>query len=105
MLGITGAIVATAAMFLPAAVLMFILCHHYERLKSGTKVQDFLAGVVPAVIGMILSAAVLLSKDTLHGWQTYALSAVSLLLLVRWRLHPVFVLALGALAGATSVLR
>jgi chromate transporter len=105
MLGITGAIVATAAMFLPAAILMFILCHQYERLKSGTKVQDFLAGVVPAVIGMILSAAVLLSKDTLHSWQSYALSAVSLLLLVRWRLHPIFVLALGALARATSILR
>ena len=84
---------------------MFILCHQYERLKSGTKVQDFLAGVVPAVIGMIISAAVLLSKDTLHSWQSYVLSAVSLLVLIRWRLHPVFVLALGALAGATSILR
>ncbi len=67
--------------------------------------QDFLAGVVPAVIGMILSAAVLLSKDTLHSWQAYVLAVISLLLLIRWRLHPVFVLALGALAGATSMLR
>ena len=83
---------------------MFILCHQYERLKGGTKVQDFLAGVVPAVIGMIVSAAVLLSGGTLHSWQGYALGAVSLLLLVRWRLHPAFVLALGALAGAMSIL-
>jgi chromate transporter len=105
MLGITGAIVATAAMFLPAAVLMFILCHQYERMKRGTKVQDFLAGVVPAVIGMILSAAVLLSRETLHSWQGYVLAAASILLLIRWRLQPIFVLALGALAGATSILR
>ncbi len=102
--GITGALIATAALFLPAAILMFILCHQYERMKRGTKVQDFLAGVVPAVIGLIVSAAVLLSKDILHSWQTYALGIISLLLLIRWRLHPAFVLALGALAGATSML-
>jgi chromate transporter len=105
MLGITGALTATVALFLPAAVLMFILCQQYERMKRGTKVQDFLAGVVPAVIGLIVSAAVLLSRETLHSWQSYALCAVSLLLLIRWRLHPVFVLALGAVAGAASLLR
>jgi chromate transporter len=105
MLGITGALTATVALFLPAAVLMFILCHQYERMKRGTKIQDFLAGVVPAVIGLIVSAAVLLSRETLHSWQSYVLSIVSLLLLIRWRLHPVFVLTFGALAGATSLLR
>jgi len=84
--------------------LMFILCHQYERIKDGTKAQDFLAGVVPAVIGLILSAAVLLSIETLHSWQGYALAVVSILLLIRWRLQPIIVLALGALAGATSIL-
>jgi hypothetical protein len=67
----------------------------YERPKSGTKVPDFFAGIVPAVIGMILSETVLLSKDTLHSWQAYFLSAFRLLVPIRWRLHPAFVLALG----------
>jgi chromate transporter len=104
-LGIAGALTATLALFLPGVALMFILCHQYERIKDGTKAQDFLAGIVPAVIGLILSAAVLLSVETLHSWQGYALAAASILLLIRWRLQPIFVLALGALAGATSILR
>ncbi len=103
-LGITGALIATAALFLPAAVLMFVLCHQYERMKSSAKVQDFLAGVVPAVIGLILAAAVLLSREALRSWQGYALSLVSVLLLVRLRWHPAIVLAIGALAGAASLL-
>ena len=49
---------------LPAFVLMFIMCRQYERIKGGSKALDFLAGVVPAVIGLILSAAVLLSIVT-----------------------------------------
>lgn len=105
LLGIAGALTATAALFLPPAVLMFILCWQYEKMKSSSRVQDFLAGVVPAVIGLILSAAIVLSRGTLYSWQGCALSAVSLLLLTRWRWQPVFVLALGALTGATSILR
>ena len=35
----------------------------------------------------------------------YALAVVSILLLIHWRLQPIFVLALGALAGAASILR
>jgi chromate transporter len=100
-----SALTATLALFLPAFVLMFIMCRQYERIKGGSKAQDFLAGVVPAVIGLILSAAVLLSIETPYSWRGYALAAVSLVLLIRWRLQPIFVLALGALAGATSILR
>lgn len=103
--GIAGALIATLALFLPGVTLMSFLCHHYERMKRETKVQDFLAGVVPAVIGLIVAAGVLLSKGALPSWPSYALAAVSLLLLVAWRLHPAFVLALGAIAGASSILR
>jgi len=46
-----------------------------------------------------------LSFETLNSWQDCALAAASALLLIRWRLQPVFVLALGALLGATSIPR
>jgi chromate transporter len=104
-LGLAGAFTATAGVFLPGVALTFILCYQYERMKGGTKAQDFLAGVVPAAIGLILSAAVLLSRATLHSWQSFAWSAACLLLLVRWRVPPVLVLALCALVGAASMLR
>ena len=103
LLGIAGALVATAALFLPGTALTFILTHQYERMRGGAKAQDFLAGVVPAVIGLILSAGVLLSKQTMRSWQDCAVSAVCLMLMIRWRVPPVFVLALGALAGALGL--
>ncbi len=33
---------------------MTFLSHEYSRLKEGTRVQDFLAGVTPAVVGMVV---------------------------------------------------
>jgi chromate transporter len=100
-LGLAGAMVATVGLFLPGFALMCILCRQYEKMKGGAKTQDFLAGIAPAVIGLIFSAAVMLSREAIVSWHAWALAAISLLLLIRWRLHPVVVLAVGALAGAT----
>lgn len=101
--GIAGALVATVALYLPAIVLMLLLSREYDRLKERREVQAFLAGVVPAVIGLMLSTAVLLASGTLLSWRAYALAGFALLLLIRWRLHPVFVLALGAAAGVSAI--
>jgi len=101
--GIAGALVATGALYLPAVVLMLVLSREYDRLKERREVQAFLAGVVPAVIGLMLSTAILLGSGTLLSWRAYALAGLALVLLIRWRLHPVFVLALGAAAGAAAI--
>jgi chromate transporter len=102
--GIAGALVATGALYLPAVILMLVLCHEYERLKDRTETQAFLAGVIPAVIGLVLSTAILLASGTLHSWRAFVFAGLALLLLIRWRLHPVFVLAMGAVAGTAGIL-
>ena len=102
--GIAGALVATGALYLPAVVLMLVLCHQYERLKDRKETQAFLAGVIPAVIGLVLSTAILLASGTLHSWRSFVLAGFALLILIRWRVHPVFLLAMGAVAGTAGIL-
>ena len=102
--GIVGALVATGALYLPAVVLMLVLCHQYERLKDRRETQAFLAGVIPAVIGLVLSTAVLLASGTLHSWRAFAFAGLALLVLIRWNVHPACVLAVGAVAGAAAIL-
>jgi len=102
--GVAGALVATFALYLPAILLMLILCHEYERLKERTEAQAFLAGIVPAVIGLILSTAILLGSRALLSWRGYAFALFTLLALTRWKVPPVFVLALGAAAGTMTLL-
>lgn len=102
--GIVGALVATGALYLPAVILMLALCHQYERLKDRKETQAFLAGVIPAVIGLVLSTAVLLASGTLHSWRAFVFAGLALLVLIRWRVHPAFVLALGAAAGTAAIL-
>jgi len=103
--GIPGALAATAALFLPAIVLMGVLTHFYSRLRDLRRVQDLLSGLVPVMVGLILGAALLLAPGALHGLPGVGLFALALLLLVRWRWHPAFVLALGASMGMLGWIR
>jgi chromate transporter len=102
--GILGALIATGALYLPAVILMLVLCHEYERLKDRKETRAFLAGVIPGVIGLVLSTAILLVSETLHSWRAFAFAVLALYLLIRWKLHPALILALGAVAGAGRIL-
>ena len=102
--GIAGALVATGALYFPAVTVMLILCHEYERLKDRKETRAFLAGVIPAVAGLIVSTAILLASGTLHSWRAFAFAALALLILIRWKVHPAFVLAVGAAAGSAAIL-
>jgi chromate transporter len=100
---VAGALVATLALFTPSLILMTFLSQGYSRLKEGARVQDFLAGVTPAVVGMVVSAAVLLTPGALHGFAGWALLATAFLLLARFHWHPAWLLAAGAALGAAGI--
>ena len=103
--GVTGALVATLALFTPSLILMTFLSHGYSRLKDGQYIHDFLGGVTPAVVGMVVSAALLLGTGILHGLAGWGLLAIALLLLARFQWHPAWILAIGAALGATGIVR
>jgi chromate transporter len=97
--GVAGALVATAALLAPATGLMLLLSAQYERYRDEPRVRQFLAGVNPAVTGLIVSAAVLLGGSAIASWRGWILCGVSLVLLRKFRWHPAFVLAIGFAAG------
>lgn len=99
--GVPGALLATAALFAPATILMLLISSLYERLRHQRFAQDFLAGVEPAVIGLIVAAAIVLAPSciSLARPVSVGLGVLGVVLLVRFQWHPALVLLLGAIAG------
>jgi chromate transporter len=99
--GIVGGLVATVALFLPATILMLFISHYYQILRNVKQIKDFLAGINPAVVGLILSAAITLAPTALQWSHPFSivLCVIALALLARWKWHPAFVLGIGALTG------
>ena len=103
--GLTGALVSTVAVFLPAFVLMVLVSLSLDRFRSSPGIQAFLRGLQPAVVGLMAAATATLAR---HGVQD-ALGAVvavaAFLLLWRLRVNPIWiVLGAGTLGVAQALL-
>lgn len=97
--GVAGALVATAALFLPGLLWMLFLSRQYELRRDQPLAQRFLAGVNPAVAGLVLSAAFVLGKGSMTSWPHWVAASVAFVLLAWARIHPAPVMAAAALTG------
>ena len=102
--GVAGALTATAALFAPGMALMAFLSRGYEQYRGDRRAQRLLAGVNPAVAGVIAAAAVSLSAGAMVSWRGWLAGAAALALLGKLRWHPAFVLAAGAALGYAGLL-
>jgi chromate transporter len=98
-----GALIATAVLFAPGFALMLVISHRYARFREDRRAKRFLSGINPTVAGLIFAAAILLALGALASWRGPLLCGISLVLLARFRWHPAFVLAIGAVAGLLGV--
>lgn len=110
--GVAGTLIATLSYILPALVIVLILSWFYDRYRSLEGVQGVLSGLRPAVVAMIIAAAVQLvgtawwdglSHLALENtnWTAVVLSLALLILLQKKKLGPIqAILASGAVGGA-----
>lgn len=89
--GPIGALATTIAAFLPSFVMTVIAGTSLNRFRTNFLVQSFLAGVAPAVVGMLAAAAVSLGKSGLSTPLSYGVATLAFLLMLRAKLNPVVI--------------
>jgi len=95
-----GALLSTAAIFLPGLLLVLAALPYWQALRARAPMAALFAGVNAAVVGLLATAlyspvwttAVLSMTD-------FAIAAVSFFLLTRWKIPPLAVVVLCALSG------
>jgi len=97
--GLAGAFAATLAMCLPMSVLIYLLIDRWERF-SGRRWQKAISiGVAPLAVGLIFSGATLIAQAAQFGWEAWGLVALTLLLSLRTKIHPLWLIVVGAGLG------
>ena len=95
--GWTGALVATAAIFIPASVLCFAFMKFYAKYKGRRWTQILESGLAPVAIGLIISGAISLLTIEGTGPLSWAMAlAVAALVAVRPKVHPMLLLSGGS---------
>ncbi|MFG2822855.1 chromate efflux transporter [Kitasatospora sp. NPDC048365] len=95
--GVAGGLLAAGVAFAPSFLFVLFGAAHFDRLRADRRVQDFLTGAGPAVIGAIAGSTVPLAFG-LHAWWQAVVLALALLWLLALRRSVVpCLLAAGAL--------
>ncbi|HIW33904.1 MAG TPA: chromate transporter [Candidatus Paenibacillus intestinavium] len=98
--GLSGALIATTAIFLPAFLLVAGALPFWNNLRTNPKIKGALVGINAAVVGILLAAlydplwttAILETSD-------FALAVILFIMLVFWKLPPWIIVITGAAGG------
>jgi len=98
--GWQGGLFATAAIFLPAFLLIFGTFPFWDALRNNPKIKGALIGVNAAVVGILIAALYNpIWTSSIHTPIDFALAAVLFSMLVFWKLPPWVVVLSGAAGG------
>lgn len=90
--GTLGALVATISIFLPSFLMTIAAGSSLRRFRDNQIVQSFLRGVTPAVVGLLVAAAISIGRAGLHTWIGLMLAAAAAFVLVRFRPNAFWVI-------------
>ncbi|MBM7703451.1 chromate transporter [Metabacillus iocasae] len=98
--GWQGGLLATAAIFLPAFLLILGTLPFWDSLRRNPKVQGALMGVNAAVVGILISAFYHpIWTSSILAPIDFAFAAILFSMLVYWKLPPWVIVLTGAIGG------
>src|SRR5689334_16108554 len=90
--GTLGALVATISIFLPAFLMTIAAASSLRRFRDNAQVQAFLRGIAPAVVGLLVAAALSIGRAGIHSWVGLLIGLLAIFTLIRWRPNPFWVI-------------
>jgi len=101
--GFGGAAVALLGMLIPSTTLALAATRWGRKRRESRGVRAFVAGMAPITIGLLLSTGVVLALPLARVPGAWLLIGATVALSLATRLSPVWLIASGALAGATGL--
>lgn len=95
--GIAGALVASVAIFVPSAILVYYLAKLWARYEGKPLIKAIELGLIPVAAGMILAATGTILRAAEGGAWAWGVAIVSTIALLRTRISPFLLLGLGGL--------
>ena len=101
--GMIGGIVATAAMIIPAAALVFVLTRFWQKAQKSRLRHAVEKGFAPLTVGLILATSLVMSRAADHDWRAYLATGVCTLIFVLTKTNPLIIVGGAALMGYLGV--
>lgn len=100
--GWPGVLVSSLAKFGPSSILTGVVLHFWNRFKDRPWRRIAQQGLVPITVGLVAASAALITEASDHEWSLVVITALVALLSAATRIHPLWLLAAGALGGLSG---
>lgn len=97
--GLAGALVATAAMIVPASVLVWIVTKVWLRSGHARWHVALEHGIAPVAVGLVAASGIVIAGSIDHGPAGWALTLAAAVILAVSKLNPLLVVSAGGAAG------
>lgn len=101
--GIPGAVAAVIGITLPTFLIALLLSLAFTYMQGNSKVEAALAGIHAAIIGLIALAAYNMGKSAIFDKTTLITSLSTLIILLSFPIHPMYVILVGLFIGIIFV--
>ena len=98
--GFWGAIAATAGIFMPSFLFVWLLNPLIPKMRKSKVLGYFLDSINVAAVAIMLAVLITMSKQTLVDWQAALIAVVSVVLIFKFKkVSVMWVLIIGAILG------
>ena len=101
--GVAGALLATVAMILPAAVLVYGCSRFWHASERAPWRVAFERGLAPVAVGLVAASGLIVARSADHTAAQIALTAATTALFCLTRINPLLVVGAAALLGTLGV--
>ncbi|MEW6645176.1 MAG: chromate transporter [Pseudomonadota bacterium] len=101
--GWQGLLVTSVAKFGPSSVLTGVVMRLWQRFKDHPWRRIIQTALVPMTVGLVAASAMLIAQASDHEWILVAITAACAAATLGSRIHPLWLLAAGALIGWTGI--
>jgi chromate transporter len=101
--GVAGVLATMLGIMGPSSLLAVAVGRFGQRRADSLALRAFTAGLTPLTLGLLLSTGWVLTAPTRHQWLAGVLVLGTVVVSVRSRLSPMWMIAAGALVGALAL--
>jgi len=98
--GLAGVVATLAGSLLPSTTLALAASRYGDRRRDSRAMKAFSAGMAPLTLGLLLATGWVLTSPVRDSWGALLLVPFTVLMLVKTKLSPVWLVAVGAVVGA-----
>jgi chromate transporter len=97
--GLGGSILANLGIILPTFIMMLFITKAFMKFKHNEYVQNMFSGILPVTVGLIASAAVMVSYGSFADYKSVLIFVGVFIAAYKYKVNPIVLIIVSGLLG------